>query len=123
MPQIEDLFTLLAGGKAFSKLDWAHAYQQVPLDEAARKYVTISTQKGCFNIHVCLLECLWHQPFFKNKMDNLLQGSPQVFVYLDDTLATKKSTEEHLKSLDEVLSRLKNAGMSLKKSKCAFLLP
>ena len=44
-------------------------------------------------------------------------------MYLDDILVTGKSTKEHLKNLDEVLSRLKNAGMHLKKSKCAFLLP
>ena len=60
---------------------------------------------------------------FQRTMDNLLQGIPQVCVYLDDILVTGKSTEEHLKNLDEVLSRLKNAGMCLKKSKCAFLLP
>jgi len=48
LPWIEDLFTSLAGGKAFSKLDLAHAYQQVPLDQAARKYVMINRQKGLF---------------------------------------------------------------------------
>jgi len=48
LPWIEDLFTSLAGGKAFSELDLAHAYQQAPLDQAARKCVTINTQKGLF---------------------------------------------------------------------------
>ena len=48
IPRIDDLFAALAGGKAFSKLDLAHAYQQVPLEETARKYVTINTQKGLF---------------------------------------------------------------------------
>ena len=66
----------------------------------------------------------YHQPqlFLKNN-GNLLQGIPQVCVYIDDILVTGKSTEEHLKNLEEVLSRLRNAGMRLKKSKCAFLLP
>ena len=48
LSQIEDLFTSLANGKAFSKLDLAHAYQQVFLDEVARKHVKINTQKGLF---------------------------------------------------------------------------
>ena len=48
LPRIDDLFAALAGGKAFSKLYLAHAYQQVPLQETARKYVTINTQKGLF---------------------------------------------------------------------------
>ena len=122
LPRIEDLFTSLAGGKAFSKLDLAHAYQQVPLDEAARKYVTINTQKGLFQYTRLPFGVSSAPAIFQRTMDNLLQGIPQVCVYLDDILVTGKSTEEHLKNLDEVLSRLKNAGMRLKKSKCAFLL-
>ena len=123
LPCIENLFTLLAGGKAFSKLDLARAYQQVSLDEAARKSVTINIQKDlvqytCLSFGVSLAPAI-----FQRTMDNLLQGIPQVCVYLDHILVTGKSTKEHLKKLDRVLSRLKNAGMCLKKSKCAFLLP
>ncbi len=32
IPRIDDLFSSLEGGKTFSKLDLAHAYQQIPLD-------------------------------------------------------------------------------------------
>ena len=46
VPTAEDLFATLAGGQTFSKLDLSQAYQQVPLDPASRKYVTISTHKG-----------------------------------------------------------------------------
>lgn len=123
LPRIEDLFTSLAGGKTFSKLDLAHAYQQVPLDETARKYVTINTQKGLFQYTRLPFGVSSAPAIFQRTMDNLLQGIPQVCVYLDDILVTGKSTEEHLKNLEEVLSRLKNAGMHLKRSKWAFLLP
>ena len=95
----------------------------VPLDEAARKYVTINTQKGLFQYTRLAFGVSSAPAIFQRIMDNLLQGIPQVCVYLDDILVTGKSTEEHLKNLEEVLSRLKNAGMRLKKSKCAFLLP
>ena len=33
LPQIEDIFASLAGGKTFTKLDLEIAYQQVPLNE------------------------------------------------------------------------------------------
>ena len=46
LPRVEDLFTTLAGGKSFTKLDLAHAYTQIPLDEASKRYVTINTHKG-----------------------------------------------------------------------------
>ena len=49
LPRIEDLFASLAGGTSFSKLDLAHAYQQIPLDDESKKYVTINTQKGLYH--------------------------------------------------------------------------
>ena len=33
IPRIQDLFARLSGGQKFSKLDIAHAYQQIPLQE------------------------------------------------------------------------------------------
>ena len=41
LPRIEDLFTRLAVGKHFSKLDIAHVYQQIPLSEKSKQYVTL----------------------------------------------------------------------------------
>ena len=48
LPRIDDLFTALTGGKVFSKLDLAHAYQQIALDDASRKLTIINTHKGLF---------------------------------------------------------------------------
>ena len=45
IPQIDELFISLAGGK-FSKLDLSHAYLQVELDEESRQYATINTHKS-----------------------------------------------------------------------------
>jgi len=95
----------------------------VPLDEAARKYVTINTQKCLFQYTRLPFGVSSAPAIFQRIIDNLLQGIPQLCVYLDDSLVTSKSTEEHLKNLEEVLSRLRNASMRLKRSKCAFLLP
>ena len=48
LPKIDDLFASLAGGQKFSKLDLAHAYEQLELDEASKQLVVINTQKGLF---------------------------------------------------------------------------
>ena len=48
LPKIDDLLAMLAGGKKFSKLDLANAYQQVPLDDKSKKLVTINTHKSLF---------------------------------------------------------------------------
>jgi len=56
-------------------------------------------------------------------MDSLLQGLPNVCVYLDDILVIGPSHEDHLKTLEEVLRRLEAAGARLKREKCLFMLP
>jgi len=48
LPEVEELFASLAGGTKFSKLDLAHAYQQVCLDESSKHFTTINTHHGLF---------------------------------------------------------------------------
>ena len=56
-------------------------------------------------------------------MENLLQGIDGVVVYLDNILVTRKSHDQHLKRLEEVLKRLAEAGLRLKRDKCQFMVP
>lgn len=53
-------------------------------------------------------------------MESILQGLPNLFVYLDDILVTGES---HLRNLEAVLSRLEDDGVRLKQEKCEFKLP
>ena len=48
IPKIKDLFTKVASGKTFTKIDLSHAYQQLVLDEDSKNYVVLSTPKGLF---------------------------------------------------------------------------
>ena len=41
----------LAGGTAFSKLDLAHTYQQVVLDDKSKTIATITTHKGLYRVN------------------------------------------------------------------------
>ena len=45
LPNAEDLFATLAGGRIFSNLDFSNAYQQLELTEESQKYLTINTHK------------------------------------------------------------------------------
>ena len=120
--EIEDLFASLSRGQQFSKLDLKHAYQQIELDDESKPLVTISTHKGLFQYERLPFGVSSAPSIFQRVMDNLLQGIPGVCVYLDDILITGSTEEEHLQHLDEVLTRLSKAGLTLKKSKCAYLL-
>ena len=123
LPRIEDLFATLAGGKAFTKLDLAQAYLQVPLEENSKRFVTINTPRGLYRYNRLPFGVSSAPSQFQRIMDNLLQGIPGVCVYLDDILVTGATTDEHLRNLEATLQRLEEAGGRLKKAKCQFLLP
>ena len=121
LPRIEDLFASLAGGQTFSKLDLAHAYQQIELEEESKQLLTVNTHKGLYRYHRLPFGVSAAPSIFQRAMDNLLQGLPGVCVYLDDILVTGKSEAEHLRNLEEVLKKLDAAGIRLKKAKCVFM--
>ena len=59
LPKIEDLFSELAGGQVFLKLDVSQAYQQVLLDEEPKKLVTLIYSRACL-FQYTWLYTLWN---------------------------------------------------------------
>ena len=105
IPRI-DLFATLNSGKTFTKLDMRQAYQQLPLDEESKAYLVINTHWGLYRYNRLPFGVSSAPGIFQRVMESLLNGIPGVIVYVDDILLTGTTTEEHLKALDEVLSRL-----------------
>lgn len=58
---------------------------------------------------------------FQRTMEGILKDIPKVTVYLDDILLTGKNDQEHLGALDQVLQRLEESGLRLKRGKCKFM--
>ena len=90
LPRIEDLFASLSGGQTFSKLDLAHAYLQVKLDEESQKYVAVNTQKGLYTYTRLPFGVASAPSIFQRMMESILQGLPHVSIYLDDILVLGK---------------------------------
>ena len=55
-------------------------------------------------------------------MENILQGIPNVLVYLDDILLSSATESEHIQLVDQVLERLEKAGLHARKEKCQFFV-
>ena len=121
LPKPEELFSAFAGGKQFTKLDLAQAYQQILLDESSKLLVTIDTHLGLFRYTRLPFGVASAPALFQRTMDALLQGLPHVICYIDDILITGTTQEEHLHNLSEVLQQLQSGGLRVKLSKCQFL--
>ena len=121
LPRIEDIFSQLSGGSLFSKLDLAHAYQQMEIDEASREFLTINTHKGLFVYNRLPFGIASASAIYQNAMEQIVQGLPGIQVYLDDILSTGSTYDEHLNNLDKLLSRLEEFGLRLKGNKRGIL--
>ena len=112
--KLYDLFTALTRGEKFTVLDMSLAYQQMMLAE-------VNTQQGLYRFKRLPLGVSPAPPIFQRSMDSILQGLPQVLCYIDDILVTGKNDKEHLQNLAQVLTRLEQQGIRLKKDKCKFM--
>ena len=120
MPDPDELYQRLNGGKQFSKLDLSQAYQQVELDEASRKYVTINTPLGLYRYTRLPYGVSSAPQLFQSLMDKILQGLP-CGCNIDDICLTGRDEEEHLRNLERVLERLRKNGLKCNLSKCEFM--
>ena len=87
------------------------------------KYVVVNTHKGLFRYTRLPFGIASAPGIFQRVIESILQGIEGAVVYLDDILITGSSEEAHLKTLDEVLSRLDRAGLRVRREKCAFMRP
>ncbi|XP_037498704.1 uncharacterized protein K02A2.6-like [Rhipicephalus sanguineus] len=104
------------------KLGLRDAYQQLVLQEASRKYVTISTTMELFQYTRLPFGVASASAIFQREMDNLFRGMRHVVVYLDDILVTGIDDSDHMQNLHNVLARLQDAGLKLKREKCVFMV-
>lgn len=86
-----------------------------------QKSMTVNTHRGLFTYNRLPFGVASAPAIFQRTMEGLLKEIPHVAVYLDDILVSGENEADHLKNLDEVLTRLEEAGLRLKRSKCAFM--
>ena len=120
LPKPADLFAMLAGGQMFTKLDLTQAYQQLLLNENSQQYTTINTHQGLYQYTRLPFGISSAPAIFQKTMDVILQGIPHVCCYIDDILVTGVNQQEHLQNLEEVLRRLEQNNLRIKKPKYEF---
>lgn len=60
---------------------------------------------------------------FQRLMDRVLEDIQSAEAYIDNVVVTSQSWEEHLDHLQAVFTRLKEAGLTVKRTKCVFAGP
>ncbi|XP_014834021.1 PREDICTED: uncharacterized protein K02A2.6-like [Poecilia mexicana] len=120
LPRIEDIFSSLAGGKKFSKIDLSQAYLQMEVEESSKKFLTINTHKGLYQYNRLVFGVASAPAIWQRAMDQVLQDIPGTQCYLDDIIITGKDDDDHFQNLSKVLTRLNEYGLRAKREKCEF---
>ena len=120
LPTPEEMFSMLANGKSFSKLDLARAYKQMQVTDSSRPLLTINIHIGLFQytrlpFGISTAPALWQKA-----MAQVLHGIPGVVYFIDDILVTGCTRTEHEANLHQVLGRIREYGLRLNKAKCVF---
>lgn len=121
LPRINEIFEQLSKGTTFSTLDLNKAYTQLEIDEESQEAMTLTTHLGLFKPKRLLFGVSPAAAIFQMKIEQTLQGLPSVAVFADDICVTGEDEESHLKNLEAVLQRLKEAGLTVRPDKCRFL--
>lgn len=122
LPRIQDTLDTLSTARYFSTLDLTSGYWQVEMTPRARKAAAFCTRQGLFEWNVMLFGLCNAPATFQRLMDRVLVGLQwqTCLVYLDDIVVLGKDATQMLERLEQVFSRLRQANLKLKPSKCCL---
>ncbi|XP_047995717.1 uncharacterized protein K02A2.6-like [Leguminivora glycinivorella] len=120
LPHVEDIFNKLRGAEYYCELDLREAYLQAPLDVQSQDLTVIVTEIGTFKYKYLPYGVSTGPGSFQRLMAQKLQDIPNVIVFIDNIYMCGKTMSEMTKTLESVLSILKECEFKLKVEKCKF---
>ena len=120
MTTTEDIFSVLHGGKYFSKFDMSKGFWQVKVRDSDKEYTTFCTHNGLFQFKVMPFGLVNSPATYSRIMRRLLEASRGLHNFMDDVLAHSESWDVHIEHLRELFIRVRNANMSLRPTKCSI---
>ncbi|KAM8953265.1 adhesion G protein-coupled receptor F5-like [Pelodytes ibericus] len=119
MPRIDELLDKMARGQYLTTIDLCKGYWQIPLAEDAIPKSAFVTPFGLYQFKVMPFGMKNAPATFQRMVDRLLDGSQEyACAYLDDIAIFSNSWDEHLTHIGAILDRIREAGLTLKPSKC-----
>lgn len=122
MPLISELLTTLGRGKIFTKIDLRSAYNLVRIRAGDEWKTAFKTKFGLFEYCVMPFGLKNAPAVFQRLITHVFRDILGEFViaYIDDILIFSANATEHRAHVRIVLSRLQEAGLYAKLSKCVF---
>ncbi|XP_078581557.1 uncharacterized protein LOC144864980 [Branchiostoma floridae x Branchiostoma japonicum] len=119
IPRIDEMLDKLGKAKYITKMDLSRGYWQVPLTEESKRKTAFVTAFGLYQFHTMPFGLHGAAATFQRLMDRVLRGTEEFADgYIDDLDVFSEGWKDHLSHLREVLTRLREAGLTAKPKKC-----
>ena len=118
MPQMQEIFASLSRSQYFSKFDFCKGYWQVQMRLQDRDLTTFVGPGGLYRFLVMPFGLVNAPATFSRIMRQLLRGLSNLANYLDDVLGHTVSWSDHPAMLRQFFTRVREANLALKPSKC-----
>ena len=110
-----------ANSTIFSTIDLTSGFWQMPLHpESVPKTAFTLPGLGQYEWLMSPMGLIGCPASFQRLMEKVMENIANVIVYIDDLLIHSKSHEQHLKTLDQVLTRLEEHHLKINVAKCFF---
>ena len=121
LPKIDEMYANLRGANIFTTLDLRSGYYHIGLDKESKAKVAFITPFDKYEFNAVPFGLAQAPAYFQQLISIVLQDCSEfAMVYLDDIIIFSKNEEEHLKHIEILFQKLKEAGLKLKESKCDF---
>ena len=120
MFRVKDIFAKLGKAKFFTTPDLRSGYHHIALDDDAIKKTAFFMPLGKYEYLKVSFGLAQAPAYFQNLMNKVLNELHFTLAYLDDVIIFSESAEQHVKHIQIVLTKLKQAKLRPKKSKCLF---
>ena len=122
LPRMDDCIDSLGEAAVFTTLDAYSGYWQVPIRKEDQELTSFTCHRGTYK-YLRMPFGLSNAPAtFQRVLDIVLSRYrwQTCLVYLDDVIIFSKNMDDHVKHVREVLTALRDAGVTLKLKNCEF---
>ena len=120
LPKIDEMYAKLKGAKVFSTIDLRSGYHHIALGKSSTAKTAFVTPFGKYEFLMVPFGLAQAPAYFQLLMNKVLNGLKFAMTYLDDIIIFSENESQHLEHLEIVFSRLREAGLKMKRSQCDF---
>ena len=119
LPKIDKMYAKLKGAKVFLTIDLRSGYHHIALGKSSRAKMAFVTPFGKYEFLMVPFGLAQAPAYFQLLMNKVLKGLKFTMTHLDDIIFSQNELQ-CLEHLEIVFSRLREAGLKMKQSKCDF---